>query len=288
MIKSVRKIYSYWFLVPAAAVFLIFFILPTIMSFFFSLTRWDLSSWTFIGLQNFQSFFQTYSLSIGLVNTIIYAVLTSSMKVIIGLMFGLFLCSKIKTKNFLRSVVFFPSLVSTIAVGMTFSSLMNPTHGIINGVLSLFGIAGPDWLGNPSLALYSVIFVDVWKGVGIATVIYIAGITSIPNDYNEAFAIDGGNRWQKFIYLTLPMVRPAMNTVIILSFIGGMRTFDLVWTMTQGGPGFASDLVASVIYKQYTAGYYGLSAAGNVVLLAMISLLAFPLYTFLNKSEVAE
>jgi raffinose/stachyose/melibiose transport system permease protein len=286
MVKSVKKLYTYWFLVPAAVIFIIFFLLPTVMSFFFSLTRWDLTTWTFIGLENFQSFFQTYSLNIGLLNTMIYAVLTSGLKVVLGLLLGLFLCSKIKSKNFLRSVVFFPTLLSTIAVGMTFSSLMNPTHGLIDSALSLFGIAGPDWLGTPSLALYSVILVDVWKGVGVATVIYIAGITAIPGEYNEAFAIDGGNKWQKFIYITLPLVRPAMNTVIILSFIGGMRTFDLVWTMTQGGPGFASDLVASVIYKQYTAGYYGLSSAGNVILLIMISVLAFPLYTYLNRNEV--
>jgi raffinose/stachyose/melibiose transport system permease protein len=141
-------------------------------------------------------------------------------------------------------------------------------------------------LGNRELALFSVALVDLWKGVGMATVIYIAGIVSIPRQYYEALTIDGGNSWDALWYITLPLCRPAMNSVIILSFIGGLRTFDLVWTMTKGGPGFATDLLASVIYKQYAAGFYGLATAGNVILFLAVSVLAIPLYRFLMKSEV--
>jgi raffinose/stachyose/melibiose transport system permease protein len=128
--------------------------------------------------------------------------------------------------------------------------------------------------------------VDVWKGIGMATVIFIAGIMSIPEDYYEALMIDGGNAWHKFKSIILPLSRPAMNTVIILSFIGGLRSFDLIWTMTKGGPGFSTDLIASIIYKQYQAGFFGLSTAGNVILFVLVSALAFPLYAYLNKKEV--
>jgi raffinose/stachyose/melibiose transport system permease protein len=130
----------------------------------------------------------------------------------------------------------------------------------------LIGIEGPDWLGNSKIALFSVALVDLWKGIGIATVIYIAGIVSIPRQYYEALTIDGGSSGDALWYITLPLCRPAMNFVIILSFIGGLCTFDLVWTMTKGGLGFATDLLASVIYKQYAAGFYGLATAGNVIL----------------------
>lgn len=289
MTKFKKKIYSYWFLAPVGIIFTIFFLLPTLLSFVFSFARFniaDISQITFIGIENYKTFFQTYSLNISLVNTLIYAFLTSGLKVVLGFLLGIFLCSKIKTKDFLRAVIFFPSLISSIAVGMTFSNLMNPTHGLINEGLKLLGIMGPDWLGNQSLALYSVILVDVWKGVGIATVIYIAGITSIPLEYSEAFEIDGGNSRQKIRYITLPLAKPAINTVIILSLIGGLKTFDLIWTMTKGGPGFASDVIASVIYKQYTAGYYGLSAAGNVVMVIIITIIAFPLYQYLNRKGI--
>lgn len=288
--KAQKNIYSYWLLLPAGIIFAVFFLIPTLMSFVFSFARFDItdmSKITFIGFDNYKSFFQTYSLNSSLIHTIIYAFLTSGLKVVLGFFLGVFLCSKIKSKNLLRSIIFFPSLISTIAVGVTFSNLMDPTQGLINNALRVIGITGPDWLGNSTLALYSVILVDVWKGVGISTLIYIAGITAIPTDYTEAFEIDGGNSWQKIRYITLPLTRPAMNMVITLSLIGGLRTFDLIWTMTQGGPGFASDVLASVIYKQYVAGYYGLSVAGNVVMVIIISVIAFPLYQYLNRKEVA-
>ncbi|WP_270168186.1 carbohydrate ABC transporter permease [Paenibacillus sp. SYP-B4298] len=281
-----KRTYSYWFLVPAAIVYLIIFIMPTVMSFFFSLTRWDLSEWEFIGLENFVMFFREQSLSIGFKNTLIYAVVTCSLKVVLGLLLGVLLTSKIRTKDYLRSVVFFPTLVSTIAVGIAFSMMMHPTEGVINTALAAIGIEGPDWLGNPRLALLSVAMVDVWKGVGFATVIYIAGILSIPHEYYEALQIDGGNGWNKFWSIIVPLSRPATNSVIILAFIGGLRSFDLVWAMTKGGPGFTTDLIASIIYKQYQGGFYGLATAGNVILFLVVTALAFPLYTYLNRKEV--
>jgi len=284
--KLQRKIYSYSFLVPAAIVYIIIFIVPTFLSFFFSLTRWTLSDWEYIGLDNFITFFKEPYLSIGFRNTFIYAVVTCGLKVVLGLLLGVLLTGALRIKNYLRSVVFFPTLVSTIAVGITFSVMMHPTTGLINETLSFFGIKGPDWLGNPSIALLSVAMVDVWKGVGFATVIYIAGIMSIPEQYYEALQIDGGGSWHKFWHIILPLSRPATNSVIILAFIGGLRSFDLIWAMTKGGPGFSTDVIASIIYKQYQAGFYGLSTAGNVILFLFVSLLAFPLSRFLTRKEV--
>jgi raffinose/stachyose/melibiose transport system permease protein len=281
-----RKYYSTAFLIPAAIIYGGLFLLPTIMSLFFSLTRWTLTNWYFTGLDNFHMFFTESSLSIGFRNTIVYAVLTCGLKVVLGLLFGVFLSSDIRARGYLRSIVFFPNLLSTIAVGITFGSLMHPSHGMINKALAIFGIAGPDWLGNTRIALLSIVFVDVWKGVGVATVIYIAGIMSIPRQYYEALMIDGGDAWDKFRSITLPLCRPAMNAVIILAFIGGLRTFDLVWAMTRGGPGFTTDLIASIIYKQYTGGFYGLATAGNVILFVVVSALAFPLYRYLTRHEV--
>ncbi|MDC7233200.1 MAG: sugar ABC transporter permease [Spirochaetales bacterium] len=281
-----RNQYSYFFLLPAGMIFFIFFLLPAISSFFFSLTRWNLTDWTFIGLENFKMFFAEDSLSIGFKNTFIYAFLTCGLKVVFGLGLAVYLCSAIRTRNFLRAVVFFPNLISTIAVGITFSSLMHPTRGVINTMLSTIGITGPDWLGNVKIALLSVIAVDLWKGVGVATVIFIAGIMSISTQYYEALEIDGGGSWAKFLHITLPLSRPAINSVIILALIGGLRTFDLIWSMTKGGPGFTTDLLSSIIYKQYSSGFFGLSTAGNVILFLMVSAIAFPIYKILNSREV--
>ena len=136
-----KKIYSLWFLLPAVLIFVIFFIIPMVTSLFFSLTVWDLKSFTFCGLDNYKTFFSENSLSISVKNTLIYAVLTSGLKVIIAFFIALFLTSKIKTKDFLRSLVFFPNLVSAVAIGIIFKALMHPSKGLFNTVLAAIGIS---------------------------------------------------------------------------------------------------------------------------------------------------
>jgi raffinose/stachyose/melibiose transport system permease protein len=283
--RASLRTYPHWFYLPAALVFGIFFVVPTLLAFYFSLTRWSLFDATFIGVDNYVSFLGDSRLMLGLRNTIIYGVLTSGLKVIVSLPLAILLTSRIRLKGLLRSIVFFPVIVSTVAVGITFSTLMQPSTGLINTVLGSVGLPTPDWLGNPDLALYSVVMVDVWKGVGIATVIFIAGILSIPADYFEAARLEGGN-WVRFRHVILPLSRNATFTVILLSFISGLRTFDLIWTMTRGGPGFASDVLTSVIYKEYQAGFYGLSTAGNVVLFILVTIIVYPLMRFFNRMEI--
>jgi raffinose/stachyose/melibiose transport system permease protein len=278
--------YPFWFCLPAAVIFFVFFVVPTFSSFFFSLTRWNLTDWEFIGLDNFVNFFQEPALVIGLKNTLIYAVVTCGLKVVLGILLAQLLTSQIIARGFLRSVAFFPVLVSTIGVGLTFTVLMDPSNGLINKSLAAIGIEGPAWLVDPKYALLSVALVDVWKGVGLATVILIAGIVSIPREYFEASAVDGASAFRRFWHIVLPLSKPAITTVIILSLIGGLRSFDLIWAMTRGGPGFTSDVIASVIYKQYQAGFYGLSTAGNVVLFILVTAIVFPLNRFFTRQEV--
>jgi len=284
--RGSRSPYPLWFLLPAAVVYAVLFLLPTFASFYYSLTRWSLFSAEFIGLENFADFFSEPQLVKSLANTLVYAVLTSGLKVVLGLLLAVLLTSRIVARGYLRSVVFFPVLVSTIGVGITFTVLMNPQHGLINRWLAVVGVDGPAWLTDPSYALLSVALVDVWKGVGLATIIYIAGIVSIPQDYFEAARVDGASSFQSFRHIVLPLARPATVTVVILSLIGGLRSFDLVWSMTRGGPGFTSDVIASVIYKQYQAGFYGLSTAGNVVLFVLVMAIVLPLNSFLNRRIV--
>ncbi len=283
--RAVLRTYPNWFYLPAALVFGIFFLAPTALAFYFSLTRWTLFKATYIGLSNYAEFIGDPQLMSGLVHTIIYAVLTSGLKVIISLPLAMLLTSRIRLTALLRGIIFFPVLVSTIAVGVTFDALMQPSTGLINTALGVLGIHGPDWLGNPGTALYSVALVDVWKGIGIATVIFIAGIMSIPTDYFEAARLEGG-LWVKFRHVIVPLARNAAFTVILLSFIGGLRSFDLIWAMTHGGPGFASDVLTSVIYKEYEAGFYGLSTAGNVILFILVTIIIYPLMRSFNRLEL--
>jgi raffinose/stachyose/melibiose transport system permease protein len=278
--------YPNWFYLPAAIIYGTLFLLPTFAAFYFSLTRWTIFDSKFIGVDNFVSFFQEPALVKGLVNTLIYGVITSGLKVVIGMLLAVLLTSQIAARGYLRSVVFFPVLLSGIGVGIMFQILMNPERGLINETLGLVGINGPGWLTDPQLAIFSVALVDVWKGVGLATLIYIAGIVSIPREYFEAAKMDGASSTSTFFRIVLPLARPATVTVIILSLIGGLRSFDLIWATTRGGPGFSSDVIASVIYKQYQAGFYGLSTAGNVILFLLVTGIVLPLFWFLSRKEV--
>ncbi len=281
-----KTTYPLWFALPSAILFLVFFLVPTLASFYFAFTRWDLFTAEWVGWANFQQFLAEPEMSQSLGHTLVYAVLTSGAKVVLGLPLAVLLTSQILGRDLLRSIIFFPVLCSTIGIGITFSSLMNPNLGLINQALELVGLPGPGWLTDPALALFSVAIVDIWKGVGLATLIYIAGILAIPREYYEAAEVDGSSKLQQFRTITLPLAWPATSTVITLSLIGGLRSFDLIWAMTRGGPGFASDVIASVIYKQYQAGFYGLSTAGNVVLFLLVACIIMPLQWWMTKREV--
>lgn len=283
--RTVMAMYPYWFYAPALLIFALFFLVPSLMAFYYSLTRWTLFDAQFIGLKNYTAFLQDPQLKLAFRNTLIFALLTSGLKTVIALPVATLLTSRIRFKGFFRSVIFFPVLVSTVAVGAAFSTLMQPSSGLINKFLGAFGVARIDWLGNPHLAIYSVALVDIWKGIGIAIVILMAGIQSIPTEYFDAAKLEGG-AWVAFRHVILPLSRNAVFTVILLSLISGLRSFDLIWTLTQGGPGFASDVLTSVVLKQYQAGFYGLSAAGNVLLFVFVTIIAYPLMRFFNRMEI--
>ena len=285
---KISNFYPYWFLIPSGLIFLIFFFIPTISSFYFSLTRWNFFGIKFIGFENYHQFFSEAALYSSVINTLIFACLSCGLKVVLGLLLAVLLSSNIYFKGLLRPIVFFPAIVSTIGVAITFKALMDPWDGLINMYLLSIGIVGPKWLTNPDIAIFSIMLVEVWKGVGIATLIFIAGIAAIPRDYYEAAQIDGASNIQQFFNITVPMVHQATTAVIILSFIGGLRTFDMVMAMTGGGPGFASEVLSSRIYRDYSQGFFGLSTAGSVILLVLVLILIMPIIYFLNKRQVEQ
>jgi raffinose/stachyose/melibiose transport system permease protein len=287
--KKRRPIKSYYptsFFIPTVVLYVVLFAVPSVASFYFSLTRWSLFDSHFIGFDNFVEFFQNPQLYTSFIHTLLYGVITSGAKVIIGFFLAVLLTSPVVGRGYLRAVVFFPVLVSTIGVGFMFKSLLDPFHGMVNAVLGFFGLPQPGWFTDPHLAIYTIAAVDVWKGVGIATLIFMAGIVAIPNEYFESAKIDGAGSWKILREITIPLSRGPTATVIILSLIGGLRSFDIIWATTGGGPGFTSDVIASVIYKEYQAGFYGLSAAGNVILFLVVTVIMVPLAYVLNRRQV--
>ena len=284
MSKSQR--YPIWYVLPALVIFTVLFIVPMIISVFFSLTVWSFTDFEFVGLKNYEMFFEDQQLMQGLANTLIYALSTSGSKVILAFFIAVFLTSSVRMRGVMRSVVFFPHLVSNVAIGITFMALMHPSKGLFNALLSSLGMEKVKFLYDPQTALPSVIFTDVWKGLSVSVVIYIAGIQAIDRTYYEAAQIDGASKTQTLWNITLPLVRPAMNTIIILSLIGGLKSFDLIKTMTDGGPGYSSTVLALTVYRQFSNGYYGMSTTGNIIMLVMISMISYPLQRYLLSKEV--
>ncbi len=287
MVSYSKKYYSYVLLIPAALLYFTFFILPTFTSFYFSLTNWNLFGSQFIGLDNFVQFFQEESLAIGLKNTFIYTGVSLCLKMVLGLLLALALNMKLRTQSYLRVVFFFPYVISTLVIGLIFNAILHPS-GVFNKGLEFIGLGflSQKWLTDPNIVIYTVSFIEVWKFLGVCAVILIAGLKSIPESYYEAAKVDGVNRRTSLFHITLPLLRSSLNTVFILSLIGGLRSFEIVFVLTQGGPGHYSELLSTVIYKQFANGYYGLATAGSVIMFVVVSIIVFPVYIYLTKKEI--
>jgi raffinose/stachyose/melibiose transport system permease protein len=279
-----RKLYTGWLAVPGVLIYTIIFVIPTFASFYFSMTTWNLKTSTFIGLENFKTFFTMSNTKSALINTGIYAFLTCFLKVTIGLFIAQYLCQKVKSAGYLKVILFFPTLLGNVVVAIAFDNIL-ASNGIVNQIIALFGDKSVNWLTDGTIALFTCIIVDVWQGIGTAMLIYVAGISAISSTYYEAAAIDGADKVRIFTKVTLPLLVPIINNVLTLSLIGGLRTYELVYTMTGGGPGYSTELLGSAIYKLFSRGSYGLATAGYVIMFVVVSVIVFPLNSFVAKRE---
>lgn len=280
-----QKLYPTWFSAPGMIIYVIIFVIPTFASFYFSLTKWNLRTAEFIGFDNFVTFFTMANTSSALRNTAIYAFATCGLKVVIALLLAQYLCnSQAKNKGYIKTMYYLPSLLGNVAVAMAFESILDK-NGILNQLLVSMGCESIKFLTDSKFALITCILIDVWKGIGTALIIYISGISAIPKDYYDAAAIDGAGAVTCFTKITIPLLVPTINSVLTLSLIGGLRTYELMYTLTGGGPGFSTELLGSAIYKLFSRGSYGLATAGYVIMFIVVSLIVFPLNSWVAKKE---
>lgn len=284
MSRIEKKIYTGWLAIPGIVIYVVIFVIPTFASFYFSMTTWNLKTSVFTGVQNFVTFFTMANTKASLINTAIYAFVTCFVKVALGLLIAQYLCKKIKSAGYLKVMLFFPTLLGNVVVAIAFEKLLS-SGGIVNQVLGAFGMEPVKWLTSSAWAQFTCVAVDIWKGIGTAILIYVAGISAIPAAYYEAAAIDGASPRQIFSKITLPLLVPTMNTVLTLSLIGGLRTYDLIYAMTGGGPGYSTEVLGSAIYKLFARGNYGLATAGYVIMFVVVSIIVFPLNSYVGKKE---
>lgn len=283
-----KRRYPVIMLIPAFMLFGVFFILPTIQGAYYSLTFWNLFSVNFAGLINYINILTGPRLNSMISNTLFFALITTIFKVGLGLLLALLVNRELKTKNYLRTVFFVPAILSPVAVGIIFSGLMHPTTGLINVFLRGMHLdfLAQSWLTDTNLALYSVMAIEIWQWTGFTMLILLAGLQSIPDIYYEAASIDGATPFQKFKHVTLPLILPAFNNSLILSIIGGLKVFGIIYSTTQGGPGRATQVFGTFVYNSFSAGRYGEAAAANIIQSVFIGIIALSALSVLRRKEV--
>ena len=274
---------------PALILFVVFFLVPSVAGFYYAFTDWSPYNrpLNFVGLDNFFRIFREPISIKALQNTLIYAVTTTVFKNVFGLLLALALNMKLKTRNFSRAVYFMPAILCSIIIGLLFNSILHP-KGLLNSFLSDTGLGflKQNWLTDTKIVMYTISGVEIWQWSGFHMAIYLAGLQGVPSDLRESMLIDGANGWQRFRYLTFPFILPSFNINLITSLIGGFKVFDMVFLLTNGGPGFASQVVGVQIYKAFGDGFWGLGTAYSVLQFAVIMILSMTILSYLRTKEI--
>lgn len=276
------------FTLPALILYTIFFTYPMLSGLYYSLTDWDGISkkFNFIGLKNFIAVFSDDRIRNSLSFTIKYTILLVILTVIISLGLALLLNGKIRMKSFIRSVYFFPVVLSLVTVGLIFNQIFYQIVPVIGKALHI-GFLSENVLANAKLAPYGILFVNVWQGVSIPTVLFIAALQSVPSDLIEAAKIDGATAVQRFKNVIFPFLIPVMNIVLVLSVKSGLTLFDYVKAMTDGGPGRATESIGVLVYNfafKEMKFSYGITV--SVVLFIIIAIVSALQMRILSRYEV--
>jgi len=285
-----NKVYSNWFLIPAVSLYTILFIIPVIIGFTYSFTNWNSMSDAvkFIGLKNYQEIFTLNSPYLySIIITFVFTFFTIIFKGTLGLGLALLLNSNIKCKNVLRGIFFLPYALSPLIIGIVFISVLSP-NGIFNEFLRLIGFdsIAKGWLTTPNTVLGATIGVESWRMIGWNMVIFLAGLQAIPKDYYEASSIDGASAWVQFIKITIPFLMPSLTITTVLNTIHGLKTFDLIFALTGGGPGSLTEVINVSVFREYSLGRYGMSTALGVVVFLITSIIALTMKNVMTGKEV--
>ncbi|MDQ0338651.1 ABC-type sugar transport system permease subunit [Caldalkalibacillus uzonensis] len=279
--KNRIKIAPYLFISPNLILFFTFMIFPIIFTFYISFHNWAIiGDITFVGLENYVNVFKDVVFWTALGNTFYYTAGSVPISMILGLTGAVLLNRKIPLRSFFRGVFFAPVVVSLVATGLIWSWMFNPNYGLINYGLNAIGLTGLNWLSSTTWAMPAIIMTTIWVKTGYCLVIYLAGLQSIPDSIYEAAEIDGANSWKQFLYITLPLLKNTTVFVLVISVINGFMVFDLIYTMTNGGPGYSTTVLVQYIYqKAFVEGQMGYgSTVGTILFFIIMSFSAMMLW----------
>lgn len=284
------RAYPLWLAAPGLLIYSIFFIVPIITAFAYSFTNWNLDHMNradWIGLRNFINLLQdeVFLLSVG--NTLLFAFFTTIFKTVAGLLLALLVVKRFPGNSLFRTIYYLPCVLSTMIVGLLFTAILKQ-DGLLNNILTSVGLSHltQDWLGSYQTAMLWIILVEIWMWAGFSMFIFISGLQAISKDYYESAQLDGASAWKSFRHITLPLLAPSFTVVFTLNITGGLKVFDLVYSLTGGGPGFDTQVLSTYVYRAFGLGQLGKSSAAAILLSILIVAVTFVLNRFLKSREV--
>ena len=270
-----RKLFPYLMLLPMVIIFGVFLFVPAINGFLISFTKWDgVNPQEFVGLHNYvklmgdKTFWKAFS------KTMLFTTLSVPGVYVSALGLALLLTRKVKGSGFFRAVFYWPTMISSIIIGLSWRFLLGEDFGVINYLITVAGGTSVKWLTNPTVAMAVIVFVTVWSMAGYYMVMFVAGIESISSDYYEAAAIDGARFWQQFRYINLPLLRSTSLLVLVLSTVTIIKTYPLVFALTKGGPAGATRFMVQIIQETgFEKGKMGYACAMTMILFLVLAVL---------------
>lgn len=275
-----KKAYPLYFAAPALVLYVLLFIYPSIIGIGFSFTNWNRYTHevSYVGLSNFAAIFTSSKPYVKYIsNTLMFTVISNFVKIIPALFLAIMLTTGMKGSNLYRSIMFFPYLLSTLVVCIVFQAILAPRSGLLNNSLRAVGMGQftQKWLSDPNWVWPSIFFVDAWRGVGYVMTIFVAGLQSIPKYYYEAADIDGASFVHKLFHITLPMLTPSIMINIIFGLTYGIRVFDVIYALTNGGPGRMTEVVNTAIFTEIGSGNLAMASALSTLQFVLMVVIGF-------------
>lgn len=277
------------FYVPAIVLFLVFVIYPFVQGIRISFANWNgySQNMSYVGVNNYLRLFKDKNVWTALRNTLLYGVMSTIIQNVLGLAYALFLNTKFKGRSIVRTVIYMPVMIAPLIMGYIMYFFVQYDGGAINDILTALGMARVDLMANSSAAIAIMIGINSIQFVGVAMVIYLAGLQNVPNMYYEAAQIDGATYFEQFRYITLPLLMPAISSSTILNLIGGLKLFDLIMALTSGGPGFTTHSLSTLVTNQYfSAQSAGYASAIGIFTFLLIMVVSNVVMAYFDKKEV--
>ncbi|MCZ7495811.1 sugar ABC transporter permease [Agrobacterium rhizogenes] len=279
---------NYWpFVIPALVVISAVIVFPWVFTLWMSAHRWTLGQeQSFIGFENYTRLASDARFWESLWHTLIYTVLSVVAPLFLGTLAALVFDAQFPLRGFLRGVFVMPMMATPVAIALVWTMMFHPQLGVLNYLLSFIGIGPLEWIYNQSTVIPSLVLVETWQWTPLVMLIVLGGLAAVPREPYESAEIDGANAWQKFRYLTMPMIAPFLMIAVIIRSIDAVKSFDIIYAMTQGGPGTASETINIYLYNTAFAYYdIGYGSAMAVVFFIIIVALSFVLLMVRQRSQ---